>query len=539
MSQEITTSPSPTPAAPRRPRFLLPFWAWVVLLGVGGIVLFQKLELFPDPGQANLASLSLGALSVLLLVGWFGLFSGFSRVERVIGVGAFFVALAIAVVALRFEGWTGAMGMRFALRFAPRKSDQLHSIAPQSRKVDLVTTTPFDFPQFLGPERDGNVPNIAIDADWSAHPPKLVWRQPIGAGWAGIAIANGFALTLEQRGAEEWVSCYDVKTGGLQWASALKERHEHIPGGVGPRSTPTIHKGKVYALGATGKLRCLDGATGSIVWQKDLLKEFGITAEEERADVHWGRSASPLILGDKVIVPAGGKTRRASLVAYHVDTGDELWHGGEHNVSYSSPTRARIDGVDQVLAVFEGYAAGHDVATGKQLWQFEWPGSTSGDANVSDLIQVGPDEVFLSKGYGVGAALMKIAHRGDSWDATPLWKSQRILRTKFSNVVLKDGYVYGLSDGRLECAELATGKKKWKDGSYGYGQNLRIGDHLVILSEEGEVVLVELSPDRPNNVLGKFQAIEGTTWNNFAISGPYLVVRNAQEAACYELPLAK
>jgi outer membrane protein assembly factor BamB len=427
--------------------------------------------------------------------------------------------------------------MRFAWRFAPRRSDQLTRSAPESQKVDLVTTTPLDYPQMLGPERNGNVPNVAIDPDWTSRPPKQLWKQAIGAGWAGIAIVNGFAVTLEQRGPEEWVSCYEVKSGALHWASALKERHEHIPGGVGPRSTPTIHKGKVYALGATGKLRCLDGATGKILWQKDLLLDFGITPDEEREAVHWGRAASPLILGDKVIVPAGGKTQRASLVAYHVDTGDKIWEGGEHNVGYSSPTRAVIDGVEQVLIVCEDFAAGHDAATGQQLWQFDWPGKTSGDANVSDMIQVAPEQVFLSKGYGVGAALMKVARDQKGWNATPVWKSQRVLRTKFSNVVIKDGYVYGLSDGRLECAELATGKKQWKEGNYGYGQNLRVGDYLVLLSEEGEVVLIELSPEQPNHVLGRFQAIEGTTWNNFAISGPYLVVRNAQEMACFELPL--
>jgi outer membrane protein assembly factor BamB len=121
--------------------------------------------------------------------------------------------------------------------------------------------------------------------------------------------------------------------------------------------------------------------------------------------------------------------------------------------------------------------------------------------------------------------------------AQVVWRSPKVMKTKFSNVAIEGGYAYGLSDGILECVDLADGRSRWRGGRYGHGQVLLVGELLLVLSERGEVVLVEATPDRAKNVLGRFQAITGLTWNNFALYGPYLLVRNAEEAACYKLPL--
>src|SRR5205807_4314259 len=144
--------------------------------------------------------------------------------------------------------------------------------------IDLTTTTAEDFPHFLGPERSCWLPGPALARDWSTQPPKVIWKQPIGAGWSAFSAVNGYAVTMEQRGAEEWVTCYEIATGKPIWGHAIETRHENPMGGVGPRGTPTIHQGRVYALGATGILRCLDGATGKLLWSDDLRKRYGVDA---------------------------------------------------------------------------------------------------------------------------------------------------------------------------------------------------------------------------------------------------------------------
>jgi outer membrane protein assembly factor BamB len=298
----------------------------------------------------------------------------------------------------------------------------------------------------------------------------------------------------------------------------------------------------VYALGAWGHLACLNGATGKPVWEKDLLQENRISREDEKSAVLWGRAASPLVVGQRVVVPLGGRKggRLVSLAAYDKHSGKLLWEGGSHQISYCSPTLTNLGGVEQIVIVNEDTASGHDPTNGKQLWECERPGHTSRDPNVSQAVPVAANLVFFSKGYGGGAMLLRLdMGAGGVFTPQVVWKNPRVMKTKFSNVAIGGKYAYGLSDGVLECIEVATGVRKWHDGRYGHGQILRVADLLLVLSEEGEVVLVEATPDRPDIVLGRFQAIEGLTWNNLALYGPYLLVRNAEEAACYKLPVEK
>ncbi len=432
------------------------------------------------------------------------------------------------------------LGFRFAAR-----PDRLLEPPPQpapggAASVDLRTTTEDDFPQFLGPHRDTSVAHVRLARDWTQEPPKLVWRHPIGAGWSAFSVVHGHAVTMEQRDKWEMVSCYGVTTGRLEWAYSIAARYERLEAGVGPRSTPTIDEGRVYALGARGHLACLDGATGRCLWEKDLLHEAGMTPEDEADAVPWGRAASPLVVGGRVIVPLGGRNggRMASLAAYDKRDGKLLWTGGDRQISYSSPALATLAGRRQVLIVNEDTLAGHDLDTGRPLWQHPWPGHTNRDPNVSQAVPVPPNRVFASKGYGSGSILLGLEPAADgAFEANVVWRNAKVLKTKFANVTVRGGYVYGLSDGILECVELQSGRSQWKRGRYGHGQILLVGDLLLVLSEDGEMLLLEATPDRPSNVLGRFQAIEGLTWNNFALYGPYLLVRNADEAACYKLPL--
>ena len=379
----------------------------------------------------------------------------------------------------------------------------------------------------------------------------------IGAGWPAFSVVGDYAVTMEQRGDWEMVTCYKVKTGELEWSHADEARYEKTEAGTGPRSTPTIDGGMVFALGALGHLMCLDGATGKCIWEKNLLQEYDIPLEDRGVEsvVVWGRSASPLVVGERVIVPIGGPKggKLVSLAAFDKHSGKLVWEGGEKQVSYSSPAVATLAGAEQILIANEDTLSGHNVKTGKQLWEYPWPGRTNANPNVSQAVPIPPNRVFISKGYGGGAMLLELEPNGDrpnfranengtvpfaaGLTAQVVWKNPHVMKTKFTNVTVREGYVYGLSDGILECVDLSDGQSKWRQGHYGHGQILGVGDLLLVLAKEGEVVLVEATPDQANNVLGRFQAIEGLTWNNVALSGPYLLVRNALEAACYKLPL--
>ena len=247
------------------------------------------------------------------------------------------------------------------------------------------------------------------------------------------------------------------------------------------------------------------------------------------------------MVGDLVVVGAGGSAaRRVTVAAFDRLTGELRWEGGQRQVSMASPALATLAGQEQVLLVNENWASGHAVGDGRVLWEVEWPGMSNADASVSQAVPVPPDRVFLSKGYGGGAALHRLEPRGDgTFGTTELWHESRSLRTKLTNVAIRDGYVYGLSEGILECVSLETGERAWKGGRYGHGQILMVDDLLLVLTEDGDLVLVEATPERSNSVLGRIEALRGHTWNNFALSGDIALVRNGQQAAAWRLPLAE
>lgn len=512
---------------------------WLLILAA--IVWFQVALPGGDQGIANANTMGMVVLAVIIWLLWFVLGSRQAWWMRLAIPFGLISGVWLFFTFFRVEAMSGNIIPRFALRSSGKADLLLEQPGARRATVDLLATTPDDFPQFLGPARNAAVAHLRLSRDWDSQPPKLVWKQEIGAGLSGFAVVAGHALTLEQRGENELVTCYDLDTGELEWSHSVEARFDSTMAGIGPRSTPTIDDGIVYTQGASGHLLALDGATGDVLWQKEMLAEFGMTAEQEARELPYGRSGSALIVGDLVILPAGGPSdgRTVSLVAYDKKTGEEVWQGGDDQISCASPTIATLGGVEQVLIVNEASASGHDPATGRLLWSHPREGRSNANANVSNAVPLPPNRVFLSKGYGLGAALIELEPQADgSFAVNELWQSNRVMRTKFTNVAIHDGHVYGLSDGILECIDLETGERNWKGGRYKHGQLLLVGDLLLVLAESGEIFLVEATPDKKNNVLGSFQAIEGQTWNTFALYGSRLVVRNGREAASYELPLA-
>ncbi len=523
-------------------RFLPPRGIWLLFAVCLALATWLQIsQATGDRGATNVTEFGLFLVCALTAGVWFTFFSAFDKKLRFGVPGALAALLVVFVSLFRMEGVAGEMAPQFVWRFNETADRALELPPPASAdRIDLVTTGPWDFPQFLGPGRDLSVAAVVLSRDWDSQPPELIWRQPIGAGWSGFAVVNGYAITQEQRGDLEMITCYEVETGELVWSHTRENRFDSFVAGIGPRATPTIDEGIVYALTSNGVLLALNGADGAVLWERDLPADYGLSPQQELATVLYGRANSPLVVGPLVIVPAGGLPggRLTSLVAFDKKSGEKIWEGGNRQISYSSPSIATLAGVEQVLTVNEASASGHYLESGEVLWTITRPGVTAADPNASQAVPVPPNRVFVSKGYGLGGALFELAAQPDgTMSVHEVWNSSRVLRTKFTNVTIYDGHIYGLSDGILECVDLETGERVWKHGRYHQGQILRSHDLLIVVSEEGEVFLVEASPERRDNVLGSFQALSGKTWNNFALYGPYLVVRNAAEAAVYRLPL--
>lgn len=542
----------------------------VVLLPVVGLLsLIPVVQLFQeqfetqfwwfDGAAANLISILLTFLATSILHLWFTWFSVYSLQTRRIVFYAPTVMAALACIFLRYEGVDGYMKPTFAWRWEPQPENHIANkptlerivspivpapeqareqpvTAPEAQRADLLTETADDFAQFMGPSRNNYLPRPALSSDWKTTPPQELWRSEVGPGWAGFVVRNGFAVTMEQRGEEEWVTCYAVATGEPIWHHAAPGKHHEPLGGTGPRSTPTIDDGLVYAVGATGLLRCLRGETGELVWQDDLLQRYQLTQVESEERVKWGHAGSPLIVGDLVIVPAGGKGDNfRSLIAFDKKTGEVRWEAGSDQLSYASPAFATLGGVPQVLYVSERKFSGFDLQSGEELWSFPWLGYSNMNANASQGIPLGDDRVLVSKGYGNGAALLEVKKNDDAFAAEPVWESRRVLKTKFTNGTVIDGYAYALSDGILECVDVETGKQKWRGGRYGHGQLLGVGDKLLVVGEAGDLMLVAASPEKFQQ-LGKIEALSDKAWNNLCLTGHRLLIRNGKEAVCYELP---
>ncbi|MCP3917176.1 MAG: PQQ-binding-like beta-propeller repeat protein [bacterium] len=533
---------SPSPDGDRSSKRRIPRWLLVVLVLLAGLAAWMQLgDPFGDEGMSNVLSFFAVAIAAVVVFVWFLCSSRFPKGIRLTGLALVLALGAAAWFTVRIKGFSGSMIPDLRWSFAADERPALTDDVPVEGlgPVDLTRTGSSDFPGYYGAQRDGRVATL-LSRDWDTKPPEILWRRRVGPAWSGFAVVAGVAVTMEQRGEQEAVRAYDVETGHLRWSFSAPGNFQHALAGDGPHATPTIDAGRVYALGARGRLVCLEGADGTLIWQRDLLAEFDISIEAEDERIQYGRSNSPLIVDGLVVVPAGGDPdgHQAGLVAYDKLTGEPAWEGPPRAISHSSPTLATIAGTPQILIVNEASVSAHDPADGRLLWEHEWPGTTTADSNNSQPLVVAGDRVLVTKGYGSGAMLMAITRSEDgAFAAERLWHVKRSLRTKLTSAVVKNGFAYGLSDGILECVDLETGRRRWKDGRYGHGQLLLAGDLLLVTTEEGEVLLIEASPELENEVVGSVEVLGDKTWNTFALYGDRLLLRNAEEAASVRLPV--
>lgn len=515
-------------------RYLTPII--IVLVTAGLLVLNSQIELIPQFGHSGTVVLYqyLTVLGIGLLLVWFFCSREFGRRTKTM---AFLVVAILGLVGagawatlVRKVEITGDNVPIVYFRWdeLPGEAVLETSSNPKSGTFELRPDAP-SCPGFLGPKRDSEVPGPALATDWTTEAPRELWRRPVGLGYAAFAVTGGLAITIEQRGPDEAVVAYDGNTGEEIWSRHYPGFFQERLGGDGPRATPTIDGDSVYTLGATGTLVALSLADGSERWKIDILKDNDAT------NVTWGMCGSPWIDGDRVLVNPGGSNGKA-LVAYDKVTGARLGCGGSAAAAYASPMLGSVGGSEQIL-LFDSFGVhGFDRDSLRELWKAHF--ESFQNINVGQPVVVDADHVLVSAGYGSGAALVKIEKTGDEWKATDVWRNKN-LKCKFGSPLFYDGYVYGLDDGILVCIDPKTGKRQWKKGRYGHGQILRRDDVLVVMAEDGDVVLVAADPTK-HRELARMHALDGgKTWNAPALAGNRLYVRNHLEAACYELPLAK
>ena len=376
---------------------------------------------------------------------------------------------------------------------------------------------------FRGPNRDGRYDEMQVLTTWPAQGPPLLWKQPVGIGYASFVIADGRAYTIEQRRGKEVAAAYDVNTGRELWTQSWNAEYRDSTGD-GPRATPTWDDGRLYALGATGELRALDAKSGAVIWGKNIL------SENQASNLPWAMAASPLVVDDKVIVLPGGSANN-SVVAYNKMTGAPIWKSQSDRAAYVSPMLVTLAGRRQVIVVSASRVFGLEPGDGSLLWSYSW--GTDMGINVSQPIIVDNNRFFISSGYGKGAALVEVTGSGKTFNTKTIWENVN-MKNKFNSSVLHEGFVYGLDEGILVCVDVNTGERKWKGGRYGYGQVVLASGHLIITTDQGELVLVRATPDQLAEV-ARFSALQGQTWNYPAIAGGRLLVRNATEMAAYNI----
>ena len=397
-----------------------------------------------------------------------------------------------------------------------------------------------EWPQYRGPAHNG-ISSERI-AKWPEAGPKPIWKTPMTAGFSSMTVGDGIASTLVLRNHEgvqrETVVALDANSGKELWAAPLAvgkydgggdSGAPNNNGGDGPRSTPSIDGGKVYALDGKLVLYCFDAKTGEKKWTKDLV------AEHKGKVISWQNAASPVIEGDLIFAACGGPNE--SLLGIDKNSGKTVWKGESDAITHATPTVGTVHGQQQVIFFTQKGLVSCEPKTGKVLWRHPFKYSVSTAASPI----IAGDIVYCSAGYGVGAGAAKITKSGDEWSATELWRETgNKIANHWSTPVFKDGYLYGMfqfkeyGTGALKCVDVKSGKEVWSQPNFGPGNVTLVGDKLLALTDAGDLVLINPSPEKYSEVC-RFHAVDGKCWSTPSIADGRVYVRSVKEGACYEV----
>ncbi len=412
-----------------------------------------------------------------------------------------------------------------AEREATNKGTSAPVERPSSAEIAELSKAP-SWPDYRGPHRDGISEDTGLLKAWPKGGPPELYRRPIGPGWASFAIGFQRAYTIEQREDKESVSCSDFATGKELWSYDYPAMFEEERAGEGPHATPTLDGDRLYTLGGSGELNCLDAFTGNKLWGENIL------TETDSENLEWGISGSPLVVEDKVFVTASGTEGKPSLLAYDKMTGKLLKKSLTQSQGYTSLMLVTMAGKRQLLNFAGDHLFGLDLESGEPLWEFLW--ETHHGIHCAQPLLADEDRVFISSAYAKGCSLVKIKPTPSGpWTAEAVWTNIN-MKSKFNSPLLRDGCIYGFDEQILTCLDLKTGERKWKDGRYGHGQMIYADGNLIVVGDQGECALVKATPESYQEI-SKFEPLHDKTWNNPALAGGHLLLRNGREMACFDL----
>jgi len=485
-------------------------------------------------------------------VGWLLISQKLSWTSRRAGlIFAFLITFGVYTL-IRHEGTDGYFAQKLALRWTPTAEEEYLARSGHSNKSETTVANesakslslqPGDWSGFRGPNRDSRLTGVLINTNWNEKPPRELWRHDVGPGWSSFCVVGDHVFTQEQHDKREAVVCYHAETGKLIWAHHDDDRFWEAIGGTGPRATPTFHEGKLYTMGARGRLNCLDAATGKVIWTRSIV-------DDTKAAVPiWGFACSPLITDGMVIVFSGGPdpkgqsaenvAQNKSIQAYRADTGDKVWDSANSKLSYGSLQQCKLCGVEQLLFVGGDGLTSLDPKTGQQLWHYEWD-IGEGFNRCTQPTVINDTDVLIGSGFGKGTRRLHVSGTADSWHVAQVWDS-RAISPYFNDMVISNGHAYGFdTNGILTCVDLNDGRRKWKSRGYDNGQVLLLADQNVLLvqCEKGQVALVAAKPDS-HEELARIPGLDSKTWNHPVIANGKLFIRNDQSAVCFQLPMAE
>ncbi|HLW64392.1 MAG TPA: PQQ-binding-like beta-propeller repeat protein [Gemmataceae bacterium] len=382
-----------------------------------------------------------------------------------------------------------------------------------------------DWPQFLGPNRNGTSPETGLLREWPKDGPPKLWEHAAGSGWAGPVAASGKVILFHRVGDEEIVECLNAADGKQKWRFASSTAYvDRFGFDDGPRATPCIAGNNLYTLGAEGRMICLDFDSGKKVWEKDLAGEY-----KPRPNF-FGVGTSPLVEGDRIFVNVGAKG--AGIVALDRKTGKELWKATDDEASYSSPTLATIGGKKQLVFFTREGLKVLDPENGSVKHQLPWRSRNPNSVNAAAPV-VSDDHIFLSACYETGAILLQVSDGG----LKDIWTNDESLSNHYNTSILYKGNLFGIHGRQeygtaLRCVEWKTGKVLWSKEHFGCASLILADDLLIATVETGEIVLIE--PNLKEYVeKGRFQALDKQVRATSALADGVLFVRDGKKlAAC-------
>jgi outer membrane protein assembly factor BamB len=398
-------------------------------------------------------------------------------------------------------------------------------------------TATTDWASFRGPSHNG-----IVSADIGKASLKQVWKVPTNLGFSSFAVAGGKAYTIVIGDSDgnnaETLLCLDAASGKQLWAKPLgiiskydgggDAGSKNNKGGDGPRSTPVVDGGKVYAIDANLAVYCLDASTGEQVWTRDVLKE------NKGENIKWQNAASPLIDGNLLLMAGGGKGQ--ALLGLDKTSGKVVWKAEDDKMTHATPILADIHGVHQAIFFTQEGLVAVNPKNGDVLWRGEHPFAVSTAASPV----VWEDIVYCSSGYGVGASCFKISKSGSRLQAEQIWRRENECFNHWSTPVVKDGYLYGMfsfkeyGTGPVACVDIRTGKDVWKHEGFGPGQIILSGSTLIAISDQGEIVTITASPEKYDE-LSRTDVLEGKVWSYPVLAGGHLFARSTVEGGCWSL----